>query len=501
MTGARTALIGALLMGASRAAPGNGVVQWEIRKERQPQDLTQLRRRADTWEEVITNERARGGYFATCRLGTPGQNLTLQLDTGSSDIWVPDSRARVCMKATTRGGCALGSFTPSESNTFRVVREGQFDIEYVDGTSSKGDYFTDVFEIAGAAVQNMTMGLGRESDIPYGLVGVGYAINEAIVGETQSLSSVYPNLPVSMVNENLINTVAYSLWLNDLDASSGSILFGGIDTEKYEGDLTRINILPTTRNLYTAFLVALTSLEATSPSGQDTLTSEEFPIPVILDSGTTLTYLPTDIASQVWSEVGASYSPEFDLAVIPCRMQNSRGHFSFGFAGPSGPRVAVGMDELVLDLTAGNPPVFSSGPWAGEAVCQFGIQNFTSAPYLLGDTFLRSAYVVYDLVNNQIGIAATDFNSTDSNVVPFPSMSAHIPSATPAPDQSEATSQPTVTEPAYAARSGFQEGADGGDGEENAAPGTALDFAKVNGLLVVGTMLLSAFGSGLCFAM
>ena len=105
---------------------------------------------------------------------------------------------------------------PGDSSTFEVVGEDQFDIEYVDNSSSKGDYFTDVFEIGGATLQNLTMGLGRRTDINYGLVGVGYAVNEAIVGVTQSLSSVYPNLPVEMVNEGLINTVAYSLWLNDL---------------------------------------------------------------------------------------------------------------------------------------------------------------------------------------------------------------------------------------------------------------------------------------------
>jgi len=86
----------------------------------------------------------------------------------------------------------------------------------VDGSFSKGDYFTDVFEIGTVSVQNMTMGLGTQTDIAYGLVGVGYAVNEAIVGKTQSLDSVYPNLPVNMVDQGLINTVAYSLWLNDL---------------------------------------------------------------------------------------------------------------------------------------------------------------------------------------------------------------------------------------------------------------------------------------------
>lgn len=104
----------------------------------------------------------------------------------------------------------------SRSKTYKVVGKNEFDISYVDGSSSKGDYFTDVFKIGGATVTNLTMGLGAKTDIAYGLVGVGYANNEAIVSNAQSLDAQYPNLPVTMVDDGLINTIAYSLWLNDL---------------------------------------------------------------------------------------------------------------------------------------------------------------------------------------------------------------------------------------------------------------------------------------------
>jgi hypothetical protein len=304
----------------------------------------------------------------------------------------------------------------------------------------------------------MTMGLGLETDIAYGLVGVGYALNEAIVSGSASASSAYNNLPLQMVDEGMIATNAYSLWLNDLDANTGSILFGGIDTEKYVGDLTRINIQEDAdTEAFSSFIVLLTSLTANSTSGSDSLSSREFPIPVVLDSGTTLSYLPTDIASQIWIEVGAVYSSDAQAAVLPCSMENSKGTFSFGFAGPNGPKISVGMDELVLPLvSSGANPTFQSGKYAGQDACQFGIQNFSSDPFLLGDTFLRSAYVVYDLVNNQIGIAKTDFNSTTSNVVAFASDGAQIPSATTAANQATATSASgTLTTPAYAASSGF----------------------------------------------
>lgn len=344
------------------------------------------------------------------------------------------------------------SVISTDSSSFVDAGEGDFSISYVDGSSANGDYFTDVFEIGDTSVSNMTIGLGIKTNIPYGLVGVGYAANEAAQG------TIYPNLPVQMQQEGLISTVAYSLWLNDLDASTGNILFGGIDTEKYKGDLTRINIYKDPRTkAFTSFIVALTSLNAVSDSGTDTLPSEEYPISVVLDSGTTLSYLPIDLASAIWQEVGAQYSAELGSAVLPCSRENGAGYFSFGFAGPGGPVINVTMDELVLPLTTGNTqPTFPSGTYAGQEACLFGIQNFSSDPFLLGDTFLRSAYVVYDLINNEVGLAPTDFNATESNVVPFESKGAPIPSATAAPSQ-DSLEAGSSDSPSFGASDGFQE--------------------------------------------
>jgi elongation factor G len=86
----------------------------------------------------------------------------------------------------------------------------------VDGSFSVGDYISDTFEIGGAQIRNLTMGLGIDTDIPYGLAGVGYALNEASVAGDSPASGTYPNLPIAMVQEGLIVTTAYSLWLNDL---------------------------------------------------------------------------------------------------------------------------------------------------------------------------------------------------------------------------------------------------------------------------------------------
>ena len=86
----------------------------------------------------------------------------------------------------------------------------------------------------------------------------------------------------------------------------------------------------------------------------------------------------------------------------------------------------------------------SSGTFSdGSPACVFRIQSIEGNA-ILGDTFLRSAYVVYDLSNKVIGLAQTVFDTTDSNIVPFASISAQIPGATAAPS-SEVVQQAGAT--------------------------------------------------------
>ncbi|ATY59472.1 Peptidase A1 [Cordyceps militaris] len=429
-----------------------------------------LQRRGSSVESDISNLRQDGGYFVDVTVGTPGQRFSLQLDTGSSDVWVPSSGSAACQaksdKFTRPGqsdGCSKGSCMPvtsSKSTTFTAVQDGTFQIQYVDKSSAQGTYFLDTFQIGGATINNLTMGLAEETDIPFGLIGIGYRGNEASI---QTVDATYPNLPIAMQTSGSIKTVAYSLWLNDLDASKGNLLFGAIDTEKYQGDLARLDLITSgSSGQVVEFNVALTSVSGHSSSGSDSFTSSSFPITALLDSGTTLSYLPADIAKQIWQEVGAANDSSLGVAVVPCSISGSGAYFSFGFGGSQGPMINVTMDELVLDSAGVN---MSNGKHKSTPACTFGIQAQDSSndgsvsSYLLGDSFLRSAYVVYDLENNQVAIAPTKFNATASNVVPFPSKGATIPSSTLVADSNTTTGGSSSSEPNYNASNGFQGGA------------------------------------------
>jgi hypothetical protein len=169
----------------------------------------------------------------------------------------------------------------------------------VDGTGSSGDYFEDTFSIAGATLTHFEMGLATDSTIGVGIMGIGYNTSEANVGTGNG--TIYANLPQAMQDAGLINANAYSLWLDDLrkflpaerkasaeallcrtslnkanlsvEASTGTVLFGGIDTKKYTGDLISVQIYPSQlgngHTIFDSFTVAFTSLSASSSSGTD----------------------------------------------------------------------------------------------------------------------------------------------------------------------------------------------------------------------------------------
>ena len=257
--------------------------------------------------------------------------------------------------------------------------------------------------------------------------------------------------------------------------------------------------------------MAFTSLSATSSSGTDKLTPAGYAEAAILDSGTTITLLPDDIVELVYAELGASVSEELGGTIVPCNLGSNSGTLDYGFGGPGGPVIKVAMSQLVIPLgvTAGEVPTYTNG----ETICQLGIQAAGKLPVLFGDTFLRSAYVVYDLDNNQIALAQTDFNATDSKVVAFPSLGATIPSASVAPSQvgvtPTATGLPRATEPAtitgsgsqtynptsgasLSAASGFQTSSPSGRQKGAAAPGARPFWgaeAVVLGVMGAGVMV------------
>ena len=268
-------------------------------------------------------------------------------------------------------------------------------------------------------LQNVTIGLATYAFDNTGLMGVGMRSLESAVQSGESQNG-YPTVIDSLVSAGLIERAAFSLWLNDLDASSGSILFGGVDTDKYTGDLIGLPIqVDSAAGIYDRYLVTLTSVSIKDDSGTRLLSASDMSVAALLDSGTTSSVLPDDVAKAIWGGLGAVIAgPNEEL--VPCSLKNTNAALIFGFGGQGGPSVSVPISEMINGAGITPGATFDNG----EAVCSLFVDTVANDPsgsIILGDSFLRSAYVVYDLENNEIAIGQTVFNATSSNVKVIPS--------------------------------------------------------------------------------
>jgi len=326
-------------------------------------------------------------------------------------LWANAAISQLC--AT--GECSeSGTYDANSSSTYEFVNN-DFNISYLDGSSAVGDYAKDTFHFGGKTLKGLQFGIGYESSSAQGILGIGYAINEVQVGRAGG--QPYPNLPQLLVDSGTINSNAYSLWLNDLDASTGSILFGGVDTEKYVGSLSKLPIIPEAGR-YREFVIALTALGRDGTKGS---IFQNETLPVLLDSGSSLMYLPDNVAQSLYKTYKATYDTRQGAAFVDCDLANQQGSLEFTFSGPT---ISVPLNELVVVV----------GYSRRQPVCIFGVSPAGDSIAILGDTFLRSAYVVYDLQNNQIALAQTNFNATKSSIAEIVKGADGVPNASGVPN-------------------------------------------------------------------
>ena len=183
--------------------------------------------------------------------------------------------------------------------------------------------------------------------------------------------------------------------------------------------------------------IAWTSFALTNANSTTLLSPKDFPINAGLDSGTSNILLPADVLQEVYNYFDA-VPDKTNGQIVSCGIAGQQGSLDFGFGDVT--YIAVPFAEVLQAATDSNGNQIKMPD--GSPACTLGMSPSTdNIQFILGDSFLRSAYVVYDLDENQIGIAQTIFKSNNTNIQEIGSPKNGTPIAT----QASTASPETIT--------------------------------------------------------
>ncbi|KAJ3992532.1 acid protease [Lentinula boryana] len=289
---------------------------------------------------------------------------------GSSDLWVPSSNC-------TDSSCSSKKKYNSSASSSSEAQSGTFNIQYGDGSTVSGSIFADSVTVAKipvtgqhfAAVTNMSIAQTSFD----GILGMGYS----------TLSNLgAPTFFETAVKQGVVSSPEFSFFLSP----NGSELYiGGTNSQLYTGDIEfhDVNTSPGYWKISDGSISVPSN--ASVVSGFDT----------IVDSGTTLIYGPTDAVKTLWASIpGASaYDAEPGFYMYPCN-QTLGVSFSWG-----GKNWNIPDEHMSTGFTDG------SGQNCVGAIVGQNIFGSSSPTWLVGDTFMKGVYSVFNLGNNQLGFA------------------------------------------------------------------------------------------------
>jgi hypothetical protein len=215
------------------------------------------------------------------------------------------------------------------------------------------------------------------------------------------------------------------------DATSGTVLFGGIDKSKFTSPLTTINLLPSLiSGSVLQFITTVTSLSATVNNGEESTIfsggtdstaaygNDDAALAVLLDTGSSAWSLPT----QYYEQGILPLFPYVDSqGLCDCKYRNNNDSLTVEFAGKISVTVPARQFIVPIYDPATNEIQYLDTAGTQQA-CAFMLtpsQPSGQGFLTLGDAILRSMYVVYDLDNGQISLAQAQLDSSKaSDIVP-----------------------------------------------------------------------------------
>lgn len=356
-------------------------------------------------------------YLGNITIGTPvagtkPQQFAVILDTGSSNLWVPDVKCgsgggncpkycdnaifckflcdASCCNSATEGAKTFANsacqgkhlYNSTLSSTYQKNGES-WTIQY--GTGSASGFLGED-----------TVTLGTDSN--------ALVVPKTTFGQATSIASFFANDPIDGIlglaftsiaednvppvlinanNQGLLDKPLFTVWLEEKGKAATGVVggvytYGAVDTKNC-GPV--IAYQPLSSATYYQFSVSKFALGSYSTAGQ---------WDVISDTGTSFIGGPQSITDDLAQQAGATFDDQYQTYFIDCNAKLSPFVVTIG-----GKDYSVDGKELIVYQDS-NTCVFTFFPF------EFG--GFGPS-WILGDPFIRQYCNIYDFVNKQVGFA------------------------------------------------------------------------------------------------
>jgi len=329
-------------------------------------------------------------YLCPVQIGTPAQTLNLDFDTGSADLWVWSTELSSTIQS--QGKSANHNiFDPKKSSTFKNSSGSSWKISYGDSSSASGTVGTDNVTLGGLTITNQAIELANTMSAQF-ISGAGDGLLGLAFG---SINTVTPT-PVQTPVENMISekdipstaelfTAKLGSWrdANEPDKGDSFYTFGFIDQDTVTASGAEIAYAPIDNSQgFWMFDSASATVNGT--------TVDQSGNTAIADTGTTLALVADATCKAIYDAIpGSTYDQTQQGYVFPS--STTADQLPVVTFAVGGTQFAVQKEDLGF-ADAGNGMVYG------------GIQSRGDMTFdILGDTFLKGIYAIFDQGNNRFG--------------------------------------------------------------------------------------------------
>ncbi|KAJ3146305.1 hypothetical protein HDU89_006291 [Geranomyces variabilis] len=400
-TGASTAVAPSALAQLSA-----NVHHMPVKKLNMPAKKTHPKKPLPGREGAVFSPISNGAYYGMVSVGTPAQQFPVLLDTGSADFWIYAERNKKPVSKTDT------LYRPFASSTNKDIHKNST-ISYGDGSTSSYAWMTDTVAVGDKRVKSLHIGAAYIDENGVAREDVTYE-NFGLLGLSWQDGNTAGFMPAvqTMFAEGVIPRNMFGLYLgNEKNSTDGTLTLGGLDASRFVAKDFVWNPSPylfhnaTRGQQYFNIDVDEISITSGSSSSQVIKTKRsdgngrggdrEY----ILDSGTSFFALPTALVNMLVKATNAKLVDDATLVsggyAVDCKQRKI------------GPKLSFTIGGKVY--------AFAPSEWIGEDPTQAEVPGTTcflelydigdSTPYILGDTFLRKYYSVYDFENRRTGLA------------------------------------------------------------------------------------------------